>query len=300
MATSKLQRTFTLTLSAGLVTFTALATPALAQDEPSSPSISVGSSRIGGPGTSEEQRQAAAESYAEEETFSEDTLPPKDSKKRMPALHVLARQYHGGKMWKEACGKFDTILDEGGEAALDTDPEGRTRAAQSYYGCAKDAVMSGDHDKANALLAKSERFAPTTAKHAALREKMLRDQYKKKVADGDLGGAVALFEKAQAMRADEDERIWMGEELAKAAWAAFQSKQKVELDVLLAKLEQVAPMNTEYRRLKDKIAANESTFANAFGLGAIAVLVVLAATALSRWRAQARVRRAAGHGFEDL
>jgi hypothetical protein len=296
MSPSTLTTSLALPLTTLALTFAPLA--ARAQDEPSSPTIEVGSSRIGGPGTADEQRAEARAEAAEEEVYTEETLPPRDSKKRLPALLTLARQYSGGKLWREACGKYDAVIEEAGEGALDEDA--RARAAQSYFGCAKDSVAAGEHEKAEALLARSERFAPGTAKHEALREKMLRDRYKKKLADGDVSGAIALFEKAQAMRLDEDERIRMGEELAKRANLAFQARDKVELDLLVAKLEAIAPLNTDYRRLKDRMAAGDSAFERVFGLGIAALVLAGGLTLLMRWRAAARVKRMSGAALDDF
>ncbi len=277
-----------------------LPAPLWAQDE-SSPTIEVGSRRIGGPGTSTEQRaRAAAESWEEEEVVTEETLVPKGHKKRLAGLHSLAKFYWTSKQFKEACTKFDMILEEAGEEGLATVPEARAWAAGSYFQCARSAFTAQEPDKAEKLLKKSEQYGPSDHKHAGLREKMARDAYRKKLANGDVSGAVELFEKVQAKSPNEDERIWLGEELAKLAVAAEASKDELGLKDLMAKLERVAPMNTEYRALKEKLAAEGAVFKNLAITAGIAIGLVLVAMAFGKWRANARVKKFAGGGFDDL
>lgn len=264
----------------------------------SSPDIEIGTTRIGGPGT---QRQQAAQAAVEaEEYLTEDNLPPKESKKRIPSLHTLGARYVGSKQWIDACEKYDSIVDEGGAEALESDPRGKPNAFIAYLQCAKIAQGGGDFDKAERLLKRSETYGASDHRHAGIREKMLREGYRKKLSNGDVNGALELYRQAQAKQMDEDERIWMGDELAKRAWAAYNNKEQMALKDLMAKAEEIAPLNTDYRRLKEKIEF-EGSVGSQIGMMAGGILALVGAwTLLSRWREKAKVARAAGSAFEDL
>lgn len=273
---------------------------ARAQDEETSPSIDLGSSRIGGPGLTDRERKYVKSWDEEEEYLTEENIPKPGDKKRLGALHTLATRYVTSKQWEEACTKYDTIVSEFGMEGVEEAKDGKTFAARAYFYCARTAANGNDHDKAEALLTKSEKFAPTTPKHAVIREKMIREQYRKKLSNGDVDGAISLYTKAQGMREDEDERIWLGEELAKRAWEAYDTNDKIAMEGLMRRLEELAPMNPEYRRLKDKIDTQANIFKNAFMYSGAVVLLLAVGTALSKWRARHRVKAAEGNPFEDL
>ncbi len=265
--------------------------------------IEVGSSRIGGPGTQQQRKSDDAWNAAVEEEnmpMTEETLPPPGNKKRLPGLHKLAKQYFGGRMWKDACEKFDQIIDESQDAGLETDPDGKKNAARSYYECASIAFFSSEYDKTEKLLKKSEKYGPSDHRHQGLRRKMARENYRKLMANGDWQGAVEMFKKYQAEEADEDERIWMGEQLATLSWNAYSSKDKIGMKTLMEQTEQIAPMNTEYRKLKEKLEGEDSVLTNALLAGVAALLFVVGWTQFSKWRARARVRRMDGGQFGGL
>ena len=159
--------------------------------------------------------------------------------------------------------------------------------------------MSGDYDKVEKLLKRSEKYGPSEAKHANLRRKIMRETYRKQISNGDTAGALDSFRKYQAEQADEDERIWMGEQLAKRAWAAYQSKDKLGLKEAIRQAEEVAPMNTELRQLKAKLEGEDSVFTNVLMFGGGAIVLVLGATQLSKWRSKARVKGLSSNKFED-
>jgi hypothetical protein len=158
----------------------------------------------------------------------------------------------------------------------------------------------GDFDKAERLLKRSETYGPSDHRHAGIREKMLREGYRKKLSNGDVNGALELYRQAQAKEMNEDERIWMGDELAKRAWTAYNNKDKRGVEDLMAKTEEIAPLNTEHRRLKEKLEF-EGSVGSQLGMLAGGILALVAAwTLLSRWRERAKVAKAAGSAFEDL
>lgn len=279
-------------------TFLALfvATPALAQDD-NPVDIEVGSKRIGGPGTASQQKNDAAWDAAiqeEDQPMTEETLPPPGNKKRLPGLHKLAKQYFGGRMWKDSCEKYDQIIDESQDEGLNTDPEGKKNAARSFLECAQIAFYTGEYDKAERLLKKSEKYGPSDHKHAGLRRKMAKETYHKQMSNGDWNGALDLFRKYQAEEADEDERIWMGDQLATRAWSAYTGKDKLTMKSLIAAGDAVAPMNTELRKLKDKLAGEEAVLPNVLMFGGGAVVLVIGATQFSKWRAKKRVKMGGG------
>lgn len=274
---------------------TGLAAPAAAQDE-SSPSIDLGSSRIGGPGLTERERRRVESWDEPEEYLTEETLPKPGDKKRLPALHTLGVRYVTTKQWKEACDKYDTIESEFGAEGVAEHPDGKKNAAWAFRRCAKIAAGRNEFDKAEGLLEKSEKYGPSTAKHAAIREGMLREKYRKRMANGDVDGALKLFDEAQALREVEDERIWLGEQLAERAWSAFETDDKIQLEGLMRRLEEVAPMNTEYRRLKDKLAGQEGFLKNALMLAGGVIAFIVLWGLFSRWRSAAKVTRVAGGG----
>jgi hypothetical protein len=289
----------------GLVAATATLGPtstAWAQDDDAPIDIEVGSSRIGGPGTREQRESddrwnAAVEE--EEMPMTEDSLPKKGDKKRLPGLHKLVKQYWGGKMWKDICDKLDQIVEENGDEGLDLDPEGRKKAHRAYYECGNIAFLGSEHDGAERLLKKSEKYGPTEAKHTAVRRKILKEKYHRAMGNGDVAGAMAGFKQYQGEQADEDERIWMGEELAKLAWAAYQSKDKISMAEYIKYADEVAPMNTELRKLKEKLHAEESVLSNVVLWGGGSLLLVFAGTQLSKWRARQKVKQFSGNSFED-
>lgn len=273
---------------------------ASAQDEPVD--IEVGSERIGGPGTRQQQARDAAWNAAveeEEAPMTEETLPPPGHKKRIPALHKLARQYFGGRMWKESCEKYDQIVAEGQEAALEAAPSGKSNAARSFLECAQIAQQMGDGDGVERWLKKSEKLAPPDHRHAAIRRKVMREEYRKILANGDTTGAIAAFKRYQAQQPDEDERIWLGEELAKLSWNAYNTGDKVTMKELIHQTEEIAPMNTELRQLKSKLDGEASVLRNVLIFGAAAVALVLLGTQWSRWRSRARLKGVEHNPFED-
>jgi hypothetical protein len=209
----------------------------------------------------------------------------------------LAKQYFGGRMWKDSCEKYDQIVDEAQDEGLTADPDGKKNAARSYLECAQIAFFSGEYEKTERLLKKSEKYGPSDHRHQGLRRKMQRESYRKQMSNGDWQGALDSFRKYQAEEADDDERIWMGEQLATRTWAAYQSKDKVGMKQLMAAAESVAPMNTELRKLKDKIEGEDAVLTNVLLFGGGAIVLVVGATQFSKWRGKARVKRASGGGF---
>jgi hypothetical protein len=277
----------------------AVSAPAFAQDDDAPVDIEVGSRRIGGPGTQAQRQSDDAWDKAlveEDQPMTEETLPPPGNKKRIPSLHKLAKQYFGGRMWKDSCDKYDQIIDEGSDEGLNSDETGKKNAARSYFECASIAFFSSDYDKAERLLKKSEKYGPSDHRHAGLRRKMTRESYHKLMSNGDWQGALETFRKYQNEEKDDDERIWMGEQLATRAWSSYHAKDKVGMNQLIAAGDSVSPMNTELRKLKEKIAGEEGVWTNVALFGGAAVLLVLGATQISKWRGRARVRRASGGG----
>jgi hypothetical protein len=289
-----------------LIVLAMLAAPlsARAQDDGDKPLDigEVGTKRVGGPGTQSQRKAEAAEdaAYEEEATpMTEETLPKPGDKKRLPALHKLARQYFGGKMWKDSCEKYEMIISEGGEEALALTPEGKSNAARSFYECGVIAFNGSDYDKAESWLKKSEKEVPNPARNGLIRHKILKEQFRRAMANGDTNNAIAMFKKYQAEQPSEDERIWMGEEIAKRAWEAYQAKDKIAMQDYIQKGDDIAPMNTELRKLKSKLSGEEGVVTNLITYGGLAVLLVVAGTQLSKWRARQKVKRASGGAFAD-
>ena len=264
------------------------AAPVAAQEE-TSPDIELGSSRIGGPGLTERERRWVKSLDQPDEGMTETNIPPPGDKKRLPHLHYLAQKYVNGSAHKDACAKYDLIADEGGKEGIASAPFGERYAARAYLACAKIAFASTDFEKAEMLLAKSERYAQTTPKHAALRLKIKRDSYRKKLLNGDVNGALKLFSEAQQEDNNEDERIWMGEQLATMAWTAHKSGDKFRTEDLIRKVESVAPMNTQYRKLKAQLEGQQSVFQRLIIVVGAAVGFVILWNLLSAWRARARL-----------
>jgi hypothetical protein len=276
--------------------------PKLARAQNEDPvDIEVGTKRVGGPGTEKQRKADDAwdKALLEEDTpMTEETLPPKGDKKRMPGLHKLAQQYFGGGMWKDACDKYDQIIDEGGDEALALKPEAKTNAGRAYYECAQIAFRGADYEKTERILKKSEKYQANAARNQALRHKVKREKFRRLMGNGDVNGAIAIFKEFQAEQPSEDERIWMGEEIAKRAWEAYEAKDKIGTQDLIAKGEDIAPMNTELRKLKDKIKGEGSVLMNVLTYGVLAILVVVLGTQLSKWRGRQKVRRAGGSPFD--
>jgi tetratricopeptide (TPR) repeat protein len=264
-----------------------------AQDGPLD--IDVSTSRVGGSNGVKGAKPAkggGGDEDADDRLVTEDTLPKIGSPKRIPALHIIAKRYVGGKLWPEACARFDQISEEGG--SFDEPADAKKNAGRAYLACAERAFNAGDFDKTEALIKKSEANIPSDDRHKALRRKMQKESYKRALANGDLDRAVAGYNQYQASGSDEDQRIWMGEQLAKMSWEAYKLGDKTRLLKTLEQAKKIAPMNSELRKLEDKIDGDENVVSRLVGIAALAALVVAALTALSRWRSRARVEGLAG------
>ncbi|MEL6183147.1 MAG: hypothetical protein AAFU79_00890 [Myxococcota bacterium] len=268
----------------------AIRTPALAQDEETSPDIELGSSRIGGPGLTERERRVVDAWDEPEEYLTEETLPDLGSKKRIPSLHILAERYFGGQQWQEACRFYQMVLDEAGEEGLDGKEGGRRRAARSFFECAESAFAASRFDEVETFLKKAEGLGLTSGRHAFLRRKVVKEKFRKKLINGDLEGAHRLYEQYQSMgEKDEDERIWFGEQLADQAEAAKRDRDNITFKEIMTKLDTIAPLNTKYRAMKTELSGDAALFKNiALVVGAAVAFVVLLSF-LSQWRARARV-----------
>ena len=264
-------------------------TPARAQEE-TSIDIDVGASRrVGGRGITDEDQRAYDRAYAPEEPLTEANLPGPGEPKRVEGLLALADRYVSTQSWEQACIKFDQLREEAGDEVIREADRGALEAGRAYLECAKDAYLDRDFDRTEALLIASATFIPESGRHEALRWKMLRDTYREKMTNGDVDGALARFEDLQAIRESEAERIWLGEQVAAAAWRAHEAGDEIRRDRLIEIGESVAPMNVELRRLQDQLQLTRVVGSNIllYGVGAAALVGLL--TLLSRWRARARV-----------
>lgn len=264
---------------------------ASAQEEgSSSPSIELGSSRIGGPGLSDRERRIVKSWDEPEEYVTEETLPDKGNKKRLPSLHVLAERYYGGQQWKDTCRFYEMILEEAAEEGLAAREGAQKKAARSFYECARIASSSGDFEGVETYLGKAEKLGLKSARHDVLRRRVVREQFRSKVATGDMEGAHRLLDKYQSMgEADDDERIWFGEQLAAEAKRALSQKDNITFREMMDKLEVVAPLNTDYRAMKADLSADASLFRNIALVLGVAVGAVVLLSLLSTWRSRARL-----------
>lgn len=272
---------------------------ALAQEEESSPSIELGSSRIGGPGLTDRERRRVRSWEEPEEYLTEENLPGPDSKKRLPSLHILAERYAGGQQWKKACRFYDMIREEFGDEGLAARGEGTDRgkmgAARAYLGCAEAAFVADEFDEVTARLDLAERMGLESGRVDFLRRKVLREQFRQKLGAGDLVSARKLYERYQrAGEPDEEERIWFGERLAEMAKQAKEMKDELSYRDAMAMLEEIAPLNTTYRALRADEAGDAALFRNIALVVGSAVGAVILLSALSRWRARPRTELGGG------
>lgn len=273
------------------------ASPLFAQDgDDKLQDIEVGSSRIGGPGLTAAERRANSDDWEEEEALTEETLPPKGNPKRLPGLHKIASRYYRGQMWRESCDRYDQIIEESGPEGLESNPNGKPYAARSFLECGEIEYRNQAFDKAETYLKKSEQWGPSDYRHSGIRRQMKRDAYRNEMAKGNTDKALTLFRAYHAEKPDEDERIWIGGELAKMAWEAYHNKDEVRMNRMMADLADIAPMNTDYRRLKEKIEDEGSVIGRVLLISLSAIGVALLATKLSQWRARAKVEALAGEG----
>lgn len=262
------------------------------EEESTSPNIDLGSSRIGGPGLTERERSAVRSWDEPEEYVTEETLPDPGSPKRLPSLHVLAERYHGGGQWNEACRFYQMILDEAGQEGLTAKDGAPRRAARAFYECAVLALGSGELDAVETNLVKAEQLGFRSQRTNVLRRKVVQARFRDKLRGGDVEGAHRLYDQYQGMgEPDEDERIWFGEELGRIARGAFEQKDQITFRETMDKLEVIAPLNPEYRALKDESAGNAELFRNIALVVGSATGAVLLLSFLSSWRARARVGR---------
>lgn len=267
---------------------------AQAQSDGDAIDVDFGSSRIGGPGATSRERAQVRAMEEEEEYLTEETLPPVGHKKRLPGLHVLAKRSASGKDWEQACMKYDQILEEGGDEAMELHPDAKRNAWRSYLACAERQVVQESFEKAERLLKKSEKFGGSDHRHAGLRRKMMQAEYRKAVAAGDIAKAVELFDRYQGVQEDEDERIWMGAEIARRAKEAHEAGDKTVRDQLIRHGDRIAPMNTDLRELKSSLEFQANVGKNLGLLAGAALLFVFGFAQFSRWRGRRRVEAAAG------
>lgn len=266
---------------------------AVAQDGPID--IDFGSTRIGGTGVGQSERRAHDAQYEEDELPTAENIPEEGNKKRLPHLHVLAKRHGAGKQYKEACNWYDQIIKESGVEGLDTAEGAKKLAAKSYLECGEMAANSNKHDEAERLLIKSERlYGQGDYRHEAVRRSMLLEQYKKKLRNRDIDGALALFDKYQQIKEDEDERIALGEQLVSMADQAYKAKDKVEMERMFGYAEKVAPQNPKLRRMKEKLHAEEVAIGRAFIAGVAAVLLAVIVGIIGRWRGRKRIESLVG------
>ena len=72
------------------------------------------------------------------------------------------------------------------------------------------------------------------------------------------------------------------------------------LEDLLKKGDDIAPMNTELRKLKDKIQGENSVYTNIILWGGLTVVLVVGGTQLSKWRGRKKIQRASGGARYDV
>ncbi len=256
--------------------------------------IEFGSGRIGGPGNTTREKRAIAAFDEPEEYLTEDNIPKEGDKKRLPHLHVLAKRYAGGKMFSEACARYDQIITEGGSEALEITPDGKKLAAKSFLGCGEHAATMGKFDKAERLLKKSERYGVSDYRQAAIRRRIKRETYRRKMLNQDVDGAMSVYESYQADREDEDERIWMGQSLTDLAWSAYRAKDDVMLERYLAYAQKVSPRNPDLRKLVDERHSKATVLTNVAIMGAGLLLLLGFFMKFTGWRARRKVESVAG------
>lgn len=248
------------------------------------------SSRVGGDGITDDERRRVRAAYAPDEPLTEANLPPPGSRKRIEALHELAQRYVGGSMWMDACRFYDMLKDEGGEEAILSHERGKIDGSRSYLGCAKAAHADRDFARAEEWLEKSESLlGNTSSRHRALRWKMLRDQMREKALAGDVDGAMSLHRKLQDLRSNEDERVWLGGQLASLAWEAHEEGDEMRRDHVMSAAEEVSPQNVELRRLQEQLNLQANVLSNILKYGGVVVVAVLLFSLYTRWRASARI-----------
>jgi hypothetical protein len=273
-------------LLAGVLLLAAI--PARAQ-EGELQDIKVGSSRIGGPGLTEAERKANEYEGEDDTALTEETLPPKGNPKRLPGLHKIAARYARGQMWKDACARYDQIVEESGDEGMSSNPDAAAYAARAYIQCAEIEFRNHKFERTEVLLKQSEEYGPSDYRHGGLRRQMKRDTYREEVGKGNWDKALTVFRAYHAEKADEDERIWLGEQLAKREWEAYKAKDDVELQRAIADTESIAPMNAEHRKLKDKIHDEKTGLSRMLMLAVSALALAGFLGLVFRWRAKAKV-----------
>ena len=282
---------------AGLICISlAFSTPVLAQEGDDAPiDIDFGSTRIGGEGLTDSARRASAYDPADEEIPTEENIPKVGSAKRLPHLHILAKRYTTGSMWKEACARYDQIIDEAGDEGLASTEDGKKLAGKSFLKCGEQKAVIGQEEAAERLLQKSVRhLGKSDYRHESIRYKMLREAYRKKVLNRDIDGALIIYKKYQAQREDEDERIWLGEKLSQMAEEAYKIKDKDALARYIEYTELIAPRNPVLRRLKKRIKAEETAIPIAVGGGLTCLSLIAFFSWFGRWRGRKRIEAASG------
>lgn len=224
---------------------------------------------------------------------AETNLPAPGSPKRLESLRSLAEQALRQQSWVEACRYQGMLLDEGEDGGPWANNSAlRELGARAFFRCAESAWRFGEADRVETHLNQAEAlgFHPERITH--LRRSVLRERFRTHARNAAWAEAERLYQDYQAAGPpDDDERIWYGEQLATHARAAFEAGDETTLGELMRKLEDVSPLNTEFRALQDERLAPTQVLQNLVWVLGASVGAVVLLSFLSRWRARSRVGR---------
>ncbi|MBX2810480.1 MAG: hypothetical protein KTR25_01665 [Myxococcales bacterium] len=221
------------------------------------------------------------------------SLPPLGDPSRPAALLRRAHDSYQSADWLVACEYYQMIIQETGSTPLVNSPQTKERAAQSFHKCARLVFKVHEDKKVETYLSHAEELGLRSFRHNVLRRKLVRRQYHRSLVNEDIEQAMALYAEYQARGTpDEDERIWLGDQLAQRAREALRHAQQNHFHALMSHLSVIAPQNRDYRDMKSAVDVPQQPLMRALIVTAVIILVIALFSLFSHWSAWAKVARA--------
>ena len=216
--------------------------------------------------------------------------PAVGTSERLQRMVLDAETHYKDHNWLSACRIFQLVISESGIEALNSSPEIRDHAARSFHKCARLAFRAHDDQDVELYLVQAEKLGLHSVRHEVLRRKLVRRQYHRRLAVADIDGALDLYRTYQASGPkDEDERIWLGEQLANRAQEALDTGNQESFLYLMEHLEAIAPRNRDFRALKRAREKKRNPILSAVSIVGISVGGVLLLSGFVTWIAWLRV-----------
>lgn len=222
--------------------------------------------------------------------FNRSSWPPLGDPHRVEHMIRDAETHYRDHNWLNACHIYQQVISEAGIDALNRPLEQRDHAARSFHKCARLAFRAHDDQDVESYLGNAEKLGLHSIRHEVLRRKLVRRQYHRRLAVEDVDGALSLYTAYQAAGPiDEDERIWLGEQLATRAQKALDIGNRENFLYLMQHLEAISPRNRDFRALKQALKQDQNPILSVVGIIGAIVGGILLLSQITTWIAWLRV-----------